>query len=360
MKWLAAALIAAVAAFSQPGALLNSKEVMALCGRSIELMESTSVAVPDLARASAPMIESARQAKINLEVVSPVNSSFTYVVLTQVRAYLALSDAMPRPHPFPEAAARQFTELRAASDVLNAHFAALLVSKEIQVRSPDRDNLRRYAEANATLGPPQPGKQRVVFYGDSITDGWRLNEYFGGRDFVNRGISGQVTGEMLGRMKADVLDLKPAAFLLLAGTNDLARGVALKTIQNNFTMIADLADKYRIKVILASILPVSDYHKDKSPRYEMTKARPPESIRAMNVWLANFCKQRGYTYLNYYDQLVDSAGFLKAELADDGLHPNPAGYRVMAPIALDAVDRTLAPPVSVAPAQPPPKRKRLF
>ena len=164
---------------------------------------------------------------------------------------------------------------------------------------------------------------------------------------------------MLGRMKADVIDLKPAAFLLLAGTNDLARGVAVTTIQNNFTMICDLADKHKIKVMLASILPVSDYHKDKSPRYEMTKARPPETIRALNLWLAGFCKQRGYTYVDYFAQLVDSAGFLKANLANDGLHPNADGYRVMAPIALEAVDRAL-PVISSAPAQPESKRKRLF
>jgi len=101
---------------------------------------------------------------------------------------------------------------------LESHFRALLDLKEAQLRNPDRDNLKRYGEVNSRLGQPSPERPRVVFLGDSITDGWRLNEYYGGdRDFVNRGIGGQITGEMLGRMKADVIDLKPRLVLVLAG-----------------------------------------------------------------------------------------------------------------------------------------------
>jgi lysophospholipase L1-like esterase len=182
----------------------------------------------------------------------------------------------------------------------------------------------------------------VVFYGDSITDGWRLNEYFPGKDFVNRGISGQITGEMLGRMQADVIDNKPAAMLILAGTNDIARGVAVETIQNNLTMIADLASHHGIKVIMASILPTSDHHKDKNPRFEMTKGRPLAVIRGLNTFIADLCRKKGFLYLNYYDAMVDSTGQLKAELANDGLHPNAEGYKVMAPLALAAIDQALA------------------
>ena len=283
-----------------------------------------------------------------------------YAFLSQLRAYLALSDTMPRPFPFPEEAARQFAALRDGAARLDAHMRALLEAQTTQLRGSDRDNTRRYADANSKLAPPAPGKQRVVFYGDSITDSWRLNEYYPDRDFVNRGISGQITGEMLGRMQADVIKLKPAAMILLAGTNDIARGVQLETIQNNLTMIADLAQLHQIKLILASVLPVSDYHKAENPRYEMTTTRPPATIKALNTWMMAFVKQRGLTYCNYYDALRDGAEFLRADLADDGLHPNSAGYRLMAPIALAAIDSVVKPPPApVAPA-PQQQRKKRF
>ena len=196
----------------------------------------------------------------------------------------------------------------------------------------------------------------MVFLGDSITDAWRLNEYFPGRDFVNRGISGQITGEMLGRMKADVIDLKPRAMLVLAGTNDLARGVAIPVIENNLAMIASLAEANNIKPLFASILPVSDYHKDVNPRFEMSKARPPAAILELNHWLRQFCGQHGYPYVDYFGAMVDKAGFLKAELADDGLHPNSAGYRVMGPVAQAAIDAIAA----AKPAKPAKKRLGIF
>src|SRR5262249_31378898 len=154
--------------------------------------------------------------------------------------------------------------------------------------------------------------------------------------------SGQITGEMLGRMKADVLDLQPTAILILAGTNDLARNIPLTTIENNYLMIADLASAYRIKVIFASVLPVSDYHKDVNASYERTPGRPPAYIKALNDWLQAVCTQRHFTYLNYFEAMVDANGQLQTDLADDGLHPNSKGYRIMAPLALDAIQRTLA------------------
>ena len=211
----------------------------------------------------------------------------------------------------------------------------------VQARNPDRDNLRRYAEANAKLPKPAANEKRVVFYGDSITDGWRLNEYFPGHDFVNRGISGQVTGEMLGRMKADVIDLQPAAMVVLAGTNDIARGTPLSTIENNLVMMADLADTYKIKPMFASVLPVSDYHKDADPRYEMTKTHPPATIQLLNRWIQGFCQSNGFVYLDYYSAMADPMGQLKADLSDDGLLPNAKGYRVMSSIALEAIGRAL-------------------
>ncbi|MGB9604654.1 MAG: GDSL-type esterase/lipase family protein [Bryobacteraceae bacterium] len=340
--WLLALYWAGTLAAQQPG-LMNNKDVLASCERVANLMESTASVVPDLGRASAPLQENVRQACLNLRFLSPQHGALTYSLLTNLRAYLSLAQILPKPQALPAEAVRQMAELNELAGRWDAHFRALLEQKEFALHHPDRDNLRRYAEANRKLPPPQPGAPRVVFLGDSITDGWPLNEYFPGRDFVNRGISGQITGEMLGRMKADVIDLKPAAVLVLAGTNDIARGVELTTIENNLTMIADLAEFHGIKPLFASLLPVSDYHKDKNPAYEQTRRRPPELIRRLNEWIQNFCRQRNFVYVDYYSQLVDSAGFLRADLADDGLHPNAAGYRLMAPVALAAIEKALAP-----------------
>jgi len=304
-------------------------------------MESTMLATPGMSRAAAPLAENVRQALVNIEASSPQNSSQVYALMANVRAYLALSDALPKSYPFADAAGKQVAELRDAMNRMDADFQALLERKDEQGRNPDRDNLRRYAEENSRLGPPSVQTPRVVFLGDSITDDWRLTEYFSGRDFVNRGISGQTTGEMLGRMTADVINLKPAAVLVLAGTNDIARGVPLSTIENNLVMIADLAAYHQIRPLFASILPVSDYHKNVNPQYARTGQRPPATITKLNSWLKQFCTQRGYTYVDYYSALVDSPGFLQADLAEDGLHPNSKGYRVMAPIALNEIDRTV-------------------
>ncbi len=334
-----------------PNPLMSTRDVNRVCVRVVQLMDAGGVAIPDLQRAAAPIIESVKGACTSLQG-RPGLGEPTYVLIQNLRAYLSLADVVPKPFPFPEAAQKQLAEVRDDVTRLDAHFRALLDSKEKQIRTADRDNLQRYAEANRKTAPPDPKNPRVVFLGDSITDFWRLNEYFPDRDFVNRGISGQITSQMLGRVKADVIDLHPEAVVILAGTNDLARGIPLTAIENNYLMIADLLSAYKIKVIFASVLPVSDYHKDQNPAYEMTKDRPPMFISALNEWLDKFCAQRGYTYLNYYSAMVDSAGRLQADLSDDGLHPNPKGYRVMAPVALEAIQKTVAPPKPAAPAKP--------
>jgi len=323
-------------------ALLSNNDALALLRRISQLMESTMVATPGMTRAAAPLAENVKQALANIESTSAQNTGQIYNLLANVRAYLSLSDALPKQYPFAETARKQVADLRDSVDRMDADFAALLEYREEQSRGADRDNLKRYADENARLGPPSANTPRVVFLGDSITDGWRLSEYFSGRDFVNRGISGQITGEMLGRMMADVIKLKPAAMLVLAGTNDIARGVPVSTIENNLTMIADLADFNQIRPVFASVLPVSDYHKNVNSRFEMTRHRPPATILTLNRWLQQFCAQRGYIYADYFASMVDSAGYLQADLADDGLHPNAKGYRAMAPIALNAIDRTVS------------------
>ena len=340
----------------QPSPLLTPADSLTLGHRVVELMESTTLAIPGMVRAGAPATEDAGQALGTLQNTSPQNASLIYNFLGSVRAYLALADALPKPFPFPEEARRQLEELRDSADRLQSHFRALLDQKELQARNPDRDNLKRYAEANQRVQPSAPDAPRVVFLGDSITDAWRLNEYFPGRDFVNRGIGGQITGEMLGRMLPDVIALKPQAVLVLAGTNDIARGVAVQTIKNNLTMIGDLAEFHKIRPLFASILPISDYHKDVNPRFEMSQTRPPAVILELNGWLRQFCAQRGFSYVDYFSQLVDKAGFLKTDLADDGLHPNSAGYRVMAPVAQTAINAI----VGAKPAQGRKKRLGVF
>jgi|SRR5579862_1692073 len=362
MKTLAllCALVLAPAALPQdappPSPLLSGADALALGHRVVELIESTTLAMPGMLQAGGPAGENVRQALTTMEATSAQNSSLLFTLLTNTRAYLSLTDVMPKPYPFPEPARRQLEELRSAADRLDTHFRALLDQKELQARNPDRDNLKRYAEANAKLAPPVAELPRVVFMGDSITDAWRLNEYFPGRDFVNRGISGQITGEMLGRMKADVIDLKPRAMLVLAGTNDIARGVPIPVIENNLAMIASLAEFNQIKPLFASVLPISDYHKDVNPRFEMSKGRPPAAILELNRWLRQFCAQRGYPYVDYFSAMVDKAGYLKPDLADDGLHPNSAGYRVMGPLAAAAVDAV----AGAKPAKAAKKRMGIF
>jgi len=337
-----------------PSGLLSDANARQLYARTVQLMESGGFALPELARAGAPLIENIRQTIESLEFLGWRNPTLHYKVLTNLRAFLLISDAVPKPIPFPEASRAQLAELRNHQATIEVYFQALIEQLQLQLREPDRDNLRRYAEANSQLPPPAANKARVVFYGDSITDSWRLNEYFPGRDFVNRGISGQITSQMLARFQSDVVALKPAAVLILAGTNDIARGVSPSTIQANFTMMADLADHHGIKLAIASILPVSDYHKDRNPSFERTRQRPPQAINEMNAWLKRFCDQRGYPFVNYFDAMKNAEGLLTIDLADDGLHPNAKGYTIMAPLALAGLEEALNPP------KPERRRRRLF
>jgi len=160
-------------------------------------------------------------------------------------------------------------------------------------------------------------------------------------------------------MKPDVIDLRPKAMILLAGTNDLSRGTDLRTIENNLIMITELARANNIKVMLCSILPVSDYHKTENPRFEMSKTHDPQKIRDLNQWIQGYCRNGSCTYVDYFSAIVDSAGMMQSDLADDGLHPNAKGYRIMAPVAQRVIDDVIR-PVAVAPvaAPPAPDKKR--
>jgi lysophospholipase L1-like esterase len=209
----------------------------------------------------------------------------------------------------------------------------------MQRKAQDWPQLARYRDANAKVPPPEKNENRVVFLGDSITDGWNLAEYFPGKLYINRGISGQTTPQMLIRFRPDVIALKPKAVVILAGTNDIAGNTGPMTnemIQDNYASMAELARANGIKVVFASVLPVHDYGKTK-----VTERRSPEQIFQLNQWIKSYCAANGHVHLDYFGKMVDDKGMLKAEFANDGLHPNAEGYKIMAPLAESAIQQSL-------------------
>ena len=226
----------------------------------------------------------------------------------------------------------------------------------------DWDQLGRYYTANQELKRQPVDPKRVVFMGDSITDFWRLAEYFPGKPYVNRGIGGQTTPQMLVRMYPEVVQLRPAAVVFLAGTNDIARNtgpVSPEMVQQNIMAMTDLAQHSGIKVVLCSVLPVSDYPFLKQqqagappasptpgrggafPRQRMTTNHPAQDILKLNAWLKDYAARVKAVYADYFSAMVDEKGWLKDALSDDGLHPNAAGYKVMAPIVEAAIQKAL-------------------
>jgi lysophospholipase L1-like esterase len=216
-------------------------------------------------------------------------------------------------------------------------------ASRIAIYTDDFGELKRYREANAALAPPAAGENRVVFIGDSITDYWKLPDYFPGKPYVviNRGIDGQTTPQMLIRFRQDVIALHPKVLVVLAGTNDVA-GVTGRArnedIEANYASMAKLARLHHIRVVFASLLPANDYSEDAKESYA---ARPPERILALNQWLKDYCAKNGFVYLDYFSALVDDKGMMKRSLSEDGLHPNDAGYKVMVPLAEKAIARAL-------------------
>jgi lysophospholipase L1-like esterase len=210
-------------------------------------------------------------------------------------------------------------------------------------RLRDFAQLQRYREDNRDIaGAPH----RVVFLGDSITDAWsrpQFGGFFPGKPYVNRGISGQTTPQMLLRMRPDVIALKPDAVVILAGTNDIAGNTGPETdeeIEGYLTSMCELAEANRIRVVLASITPVSNYH-TRPPATPMTARRPPERILALNKWIKGYADAHHYVYLDYFTAMVDANGMLREDLSEDDLHPNPKGYAVMTPLAEAAIRRAL-------------------
>jgi acyl-CoA thioesterase-1 len=231
-------------------------------------------------------------------------------------------------------------------------------AKSLAAQLQDWNQLGRYHQANEQLKTQPADPARVVFMGDSITDLWRLEESFPGMPYVNRGIGGQTTPQMLVRMYPDVIDLKPAVMVLLAGTNDIARNTGPMTaqmIQQNIMAMTELAQRHGIKVILCSVLPVSDYPflqqqngqaaaravgpGPGAPRIRMTDGRPPADILKLNRWLSDYASRANAIYVDYFTAVVDEKGWLTDAYSGDGLHPNAQGYKMMVPIVAAAIQK---------------------
>ena len=203
----------------------------------------------------------------------------------------------------------------------------------------DWPDLHKYQDANAKLPPPMKNENRVVFMGNSITEGWapHFATMFPGKPYIGRGISGQTTPQMLVRFKQDVVALKPKVVVILAGTNDIAGNTGpstLEMIENNIASMAEIAQANGIRVVLSSILPVYDY--PWRPGLE-----PAPKIVAINKWLKQWAHDHGAVYLDYHSAMADERGGMKPELASDGVHPTLAGYQVMAPLAEKAISEAL-------------------
>jgi lysophospholipase L1-like esterase len=211
-------------------------------------------------------------------------------------------------------------------------------SEELRIHN-DWAYLERYRGANAQLAPPAAGETRVVFYGNSITEGWAplFPTQFPGKRYIGRGISGQTTPQMLVRFRQDVIALQPKVVVILAGTNDIAGNTgpsSIEMIEDNLASMAELGRANGIRVVLSSVLPVFDY--PWRPGLE-----PAPKIVALNNWIRAYAASHGAVYLDYFTALADERQGMKAGLADDGVHPNQAGYRIMAPLAERAIAEAL-------------------
>jgi lysophospholipase L1-like esterase len=210
---------------------------------------------------------------------------------------------------------------------------------DISLSAQDWANLKRYEADNQKLTTPKPGEKRVVFMGNSITEGWVNIDpaFFSGKPYVGRGISGQTTPQMLVRFRQDVLELKPTVVVILAGTNDIAGNTGpatLEQIMGNIASMSELAKANNIRVVISSVLPAFDYPWKPG-------LQPAEKIFALNGMIKEYAAKNGHIYLDYFSAMADERKGLKKELGDDGVHPNLAGYKIMEPLAEKAIAEAL-------------------
>jgi len=203
----------------------------------------------------------------------------------------------------------------------------------------DWPNLEYYREANAKLKPPAANENRVVFMGNSITEGWIMTspEFFEGKTYIDRGISGQTTPQMLIRFRQDVIDLKPKVVVLLCGVNDIAQNTGpstLEMIEGNIASMAELAKANGIKVILCSVLPAYDFP-------WRPGLKPAEKIVALNKWIKEYASENGFIYLDYFSSMADERNGLKPEYSEDGVHPNKEGYLIMQGLVEKVIGKAL-------------------
>jgi lysophospholipase L1-like esterase len=233
-------------------------------------------------------------------------------------------------------------------------------AKTLSDQMQDWNQLGWFHAANQELLKQPPDSHRVIFLGDSITQAWALDQSFPGKPYVNRGIGGQTTPQMLVRMYPDVLDLKPAALIVLAGTNDIAQNTGPETltmVEENLMAITELAQRHGIKVILCSVLPISDYAlmpprrglrtvqrpaaESAPPRQIRTLQRPPQQILELDSWMKSYAAGVGAIYADYFSAVADDKGMFKEGYSDDGLHPNDQGFALLAPVAEAAIEKAL-------------------
>ena len=209
----------------------------------------------------------------------------------------------------------------------------------LELEAQDWPNLDHFRIGNAALGLPAQGENRVVFMGNSITQGWieARPEFFANRPYINRGISGQTTPQMLIRFRQDVIALQPKVVVILACTNDIAGNTGpstLEMIEDNLASMAELANANGIHVVLSSVMPVYDYPWKPG-------LKPAEKIITLNAWIKQYCDKKGFIYLNYFSSMVDERNGMKASLTKDGVHANVDGYKVMEPLVEAAIQKAL-------------------
>ena len=195
----------------------------------------------------------------------------------------------------------------------------------------DFGDLEHFKSANAAVQPPAPSENRVVFMGDSITQAWKIegpDSMFPGKPYLNRGISGQTTPQMLARFRQDVIELQPKVVVILGGTNDMAGNtgpMTLKQTEDNLASMADLATANKIRVVLCSVTPAIDF-------WWAPGQKPASKIAELNAWIKEYAAEKGYAYVDFYSALKDPDGGLPPNLSHDGVHPNPAGFAIMGPL----------------------------